>query len=55
MTGQERGELALYLVGLTLSLAAFVAEHPALLTVPGFALSGVMLASVLRRLSDGVR
>lgn len=55
MTGRERGDLALCVVGLLLSLAAFDAPHPVVLAVPGVVLSAVMLALGLRRLPSGDR
>lgn len=55
MTARERAEMVLCMVALLLTLAALVAPHPALLAVPGVALSAVLLVSVLARMLDGAR
>lgn len=54
MNARERGEMALCVVGLLLSLAAFEAPHPIVLALPGVVLSTVMLALTVGRL-DGAR
>lgn len=50
MNAGERSDMALCVVGLLLSLAAFDAPHPVVLALPGAALSAVMFVRVLGRL-----